>query len=215
MRRMIAFIILVSVFFAGCSSSSVPYTDQSDIPNAEFTTEGYFSTLDDNTLLIQDQKGLQIIDLTTKQIVKEISLVGNQGSDISGDIIVWSDLRNEKRNLEELGDIEKANSDIYIYNIKTGEQKQLTSDPSAQLSPKIWQNYVIWQDNRNDASKDYPGKWCLYLYDLNTGDEQVVTSTLAAHSTYNIHNFRIVWEDDRNNKASNDIWGGNNLPENN
>jgi hypothetical protein len=138
MRRIITFIILVSVFIAGCNRSGVPHSNQSEIPNVEFATEGYFSTLDNNTLLIQDQKGLQVIDLTTKQVVKEISSVGTHGFDISGDIIVWSDLRNENRNPEELGDIAKANSDIYMYNIKTGEQKQLTTDPSAQLFPKIY-----------------------------------------------------------------------------
>ena len=211
MKRTVIFLILVGLFITGCN----PSVDLSGIANVDFSSEGYFATLDEDTLLIQNGKGLQVINLTTKQVIKEITLVGPVGSDISGDIIVWSDFRNEKRSLEELGDIAMANSDIFVYNLKTGEQKQITTNPSAQLGPKIWQNYVVWQDNRNDAIKDYPGKWSLYLYDLNTGKEQLVTSTLAAHSTYNIRDFQVVWEDDRNNKATNIVRGGENLPENN
>jgi len=226
-RKIVALMVLVGIFITGCNQANIPPTDpinnvnnppgidQSAIPNVEFTTEGFCSAIDKDMLLVQNKNGLQVINLATKQVVKEISSVGTQGVDISGDIVVWSDLRNENRNLGELGDIAKANADIFMYNIKTGEQKQITTDPSAQLDPKIWQNYVIWQDNRNDSGKEYPGKWSLYLYDLNTGKEQVVTLTLAAHSTYNIHDFRVVWEDDRNNTASNNVRGGDNLPQNN
>ena len=219
--------VLVGIFITGCNQANDHPTDptnnvnnplridHSAIPSVEFTTEGFCSAIDKDMLLVQNKNGLQVINLATKQVVKEISSAGTQGADISGDIVVWSDLRNENRNLGELGDIAKANADIFMYNIKTGEQKQITTDSSAQLDPKIWQNYVIWQDNRNDSGKEYPGKWSLYLYDLNTGKEQVVTSTLAAHSTYNIHDLRVVWEDDKNNTASNNVRGGDNLPQNN
>ncbi|WP_425800915.1 hypothetical protein ACHOLT_11980 [Desulfitobacterium sp. Sab5] len=216
MKFIVIFVALVSLLVTGCNPSNSPSTFLNEKNNTiEFTIEGFSSAIDKDTLLIQSQNRLQVIDLTTKQVVKEIPSSVTMGFAISGDIVVWSDLRNENRSLRDLGDIEKANADIFMYNLKTGEQKQISTDPSAQLYPKIWQNYVIWQDNRNDTTKDYPGKWSLYLYDINTGKEQVVTSTLAAHSTYNIHDFRIVWEDDRNNKATNIVRGGDNLPENN
>lgn len=227
MRKIVAFIVLVAIFITGCNQANFhptdamnnvnnpPKIDLSAIQSVEFITEGFCSAIDKDMLLVQNKNRLQVINLATKQVVKEISSVGTQGADISGDIVVWSDLRNEKRDLGKLGDIAKANADIFMYNIKTGEQKQITTDSLAQLEPRIWQNYVIWQDNRKDSGKEYPGKWSLYLYDLNTGKEQVVTSTLAAHSTYNIHDFRVVWEDDRNNTASNNVRGGDNLPQNN
>lgn len=215
-KSIVIFVTLVSLLVTGCNRSNSSSTFLIEQNNTiEFTIEGFSSAIDKDTLLIQSQNGLQVIDLTTKQVVKEIPSSVTLGFDISGDIVVWSDLRNENRSLRDLGDIEKANADIFMYNLKTGEQKQISTDPSAQLSPKIWQNYVIWQDNRNDTTKDYPGKCSLYLYDLNTGKEEVVTSTLAAHSTYNIHDFRVVWEDDRNNKATRIVRGGDNVPENN
>jgi len=111
---------------------------------------------------------------------------------ISNDIIAWSDLRNEKRDVDQLGDLKKTNADIFIYNLKTGEQKQITKDLGTQMNPKIWGNFVIWQDNREDIAKEYPGKWSLYLYDLDTGREQMITSTLSPYATYNIRDFHIV-----------------------
>jgi beta propeller repeat protein len=102
-----------------------------------------------------------------------------------------------------------------MYDLKTLTQIQVTTDLSSQMNPKIWGNYIIWQDSRNDTVKDYPGKWNLYLYNISTGKETLICDTLAAHSTINISDNKIVWEDERNFKGENGIRGGDNLPENN
>jgi beta propeller repeat protein len=187
-------------------------------PVVEFSIEGYDSALDGNHLLIYDSAEIKLIDLTQKKLVNEISLPSPawvSGIDISGDIIVWSDLRNEKTDPSALEDIGEANADIFLYNFKTKEQKQITSELSAQINPKIWGNYLVWQDNRNDVSKEYPGRWSLYLYNIDTGKEKLITSTLAPHAAFDIRDNQIVWEDERNFKGTNEIRGGENIPQNN
>jgi beta propeller repeat protein len=102
-----------------------------------------------------------------------------------------------------------------MYNIKTSKQLQITNDLSSQMNPRVWGNYIIWQDSRNDPVKDYPGRWSLYLYDINSEKEKLICNTLAAHSTINISDNKIVWEDERNFKGEDGIRGGDNVPENN
>jgi beta propeller repeat protein len=217
LRKVIASIIAAGMFITGCNEPSVQQAEIS-IPPIAYVAEGTGTALDGDTLLIEGNNSLKVVNLKKKQEVLEIhipSKYGSLGFDIFNNIVVWSDLRNEKRDIEQLGEFEKANADIFLYNLKTGEQKQITKNSSVQMNPKIWGNYIVWQDNRNDFSKDYPGRWNLYMYDLTTGKEQTITSTLSAHATYGIDDFRIVWEDDRNNKASDMIRGGDNVPENN
>jgi len=83
------------------------------------------------------------------------------------------------------------------------------------MQPKLWKNFLVYADNRNDKVKSYPGRWSLYLYDLNSSKEKLITSTLSAHGEYNIRDNKIVWEDDRNFKGSDTLRGGDNVPENN
>jgi beta propeller repeat protein len=53
---------------------------------------------------------------------------------LSGNNVVW---RNDATNI-----------DVFTQNLKTGEQAQLTTHPSAQYAPSIWGNRVVWSDNR-------------------------------------------------------------------
>jgi hypothetical protein len=81
-------------------------------------------------LLVHGLNQLQVIDLTTQQPIHEISSVRYVGADISGDIVVWSDLQNEQKSLADISDIDKAKADIYMVNLKTGKQSRITTDSS-------------------------------------------------------------------------------------
>ena len=71
---------------------------------------------------------------------------------IDGDYIVYEDNRS--------GGVR----DIYLYNITTGEEIPLTSDPQvSSIRPDISGDRVVWQDNRN-------GNWDIYIYDISRPD---------------------------------------------
>ncbi|TEB10761.1 hypothetical protein [Pelotomaculum propionicicum] len=140
-------------------------------------------------------------EYTVPTIGKHIS-----GFDIEGKNVVWADLRSETRNpvqTEPSGKFtynqSKLNWDIFLYNLETREKKQLTYNPAAQRNPRIWQHYVVWEDNRHDTTDDYYGIWNVYLYDLKSGKETRITRGEYDHTHPRIRDGKIVWRDNRNN----------------
>jgi beta propeller repeat protein len=193
-------------------------TDISSPSKIEYNFDAFYGELDGDTIAICSLNSIQIFDLKNNKLIKELPIskeYGILGLDISGEIVTWAEIDPQSIKNSESRDFEKEDSNIFIYNYKTYEKKQITKDVFEQSNPKVWNNYLIWRDNRDDKTKEYPGKWSLYLYDLSTGVEKRITSTLAAHATYSISNDKVVWEDERNFKGTNIIRGGDNLPENN
>ena len=77
---------------------------------------------------------------------------GSRQPDVSGDWIVYQNGRN-------------GNSDIFAYQISTGNEIQITTNSANQYSPRISGNLIVWKDYRDDpVEQDYAD---LYGYDLN------------------------------------------------
>jgi uncharacterized repeat protein (TIGR01451 family) len=76
---------------------------------------------------------------------------------ISGRKVVWADDRNCTSG-------NSGNSDIYIYDIITGTEKQVCTAEGDQENPCIMNDKIVWQDNRN-------GKWNIYLFALDSSEE--------------------------------------------
>src|SRR5207249_2526812 len=72
------------------------------------------------------------------------------GLAISGDRIVWWDSRN-------------GNSNIYMFDLATGTERQIRTDPDDQRahSPAISGDRIVWPDSRNGNSD-------IYMFDLAT-----------------------------------------------
>ena len=66
-------------------------------------------------------------------------------------------------------DDRSGNLDIYLYDLKKNEEKQLTANSSDQKYPFIYDNKVVYMDNRN-------GNWDIYMYNLDTKSERQITS---------------------------------------
>ncbi|MCD1296122.1 hypothetical protein CUJ83_14050 [Methanocella sp. CWC-04] len=76
-----------------------------------------------------------------------ISSVGKQyNADIYGSKVVYDDSRI-------------GNWNIYIYDLRTGQEKWLTYETHDQLNPHIYGNKVVYLDNRN-------GGWDVYMIDI-------------------------------------------------
>jgi len=71
--------------------------------------------------------------------------------DIYGDRIVWSDERN--------------GSDIYMYDLSTKKETQITTNGSTPHDPAIYGNRIIWEDYGNYLTNN------IYMYDLSTKKE--------------------------------------------
>ncbi|MGB9939059.1 PKD domain-containing protein [Methanosarcina sp.] len=99
----------------------------------------------------------------------------NDHPDIYGDRIVWSDQRNEY-----------GHPDIYVYDLSTQRETQITHSGSA-LSPTIYGDRIVWSEGRNNSRN-------IYMYDLSTQQETQISQSLSASSPA-IYGDKIVWSD--------------------
>jgi beta propeller repeat protein len=86
-----------------------------------------------------------------------------------------------------------SNKRIVIYNITTGETRQIppTGLLFDQTKPKISGNYIVWEDTRN--RNPYTD---IYLYDLTDDSERLLTpGSPGSKLMPAVYNDRIVWED--------------------
>ncbi len=98
--------------------------------------------------------------------------------DIYGDKIVFLDNRN-------------GNCDIYMYDLSTFSETQITTNASDQWDPAIYGDRIVWMDKRN-------GNADIYMYDLSTSKETQITTNASDQMDPAIYGDRIVWEDFRN-----------------
>ena len=109
-----------------------------------------------------------------------------QNPDIYGDRIVWQDSRNGGS--ENYWD-PPGNWDIYMYDISTQKEIQITTNESHQINPAIYGDKIVWQDSRN-------GNQDIYLYDLSTSTEIRITNNSYDQIEPDIYEDRIVWVED-------------------
>ena len=98
---------------------------------------------------------------------------------LSGDRVVWMDFRN-------------GNFDIYMHDLTTGLEYQITTHPSDELWPAISGDRIVWVDLRNGRG---PGNWDIYMYDITTGVEMPIGTAPLGFGVPAISGDRIVWSD--------------------
>jgi beta propeller repeat protein len=106
--------------------------------------------------------GIAWADLRTGE-VHEVVHVSSQAigdPSVSGSRIVWADDRS-------------GNYDVYLYDVRTGEQRQITTDPAGQFNAQISGSLIVWEDSRNSQSHYFPEN-DVYLFDLVTNTESPV-----------------------------------------
>lgn len=109
---------------------------------------------------------------------------------IYGDRIVWADLRNSVVNWKLPGNGSGIKSDIYMYDLLTKKENQITTSGSAG-SPDIYDNRIVWTDTRSNEKSD------IYMYDISTKKQiQITTNKSAAVPV--IYGNNVAWMDYRN-----------------
>jgi len=76
--------------------------------------------------------------------------------DVYDDRIVWQDDRN-------------GNRDIYMYDLSTKKETQITTNTSGKWDPAIYSDRIVWTDDRD-------GNYDIYMYDLSTKKETQISN---------------------------------------
>lgn len=124
---------------------------------------------------------LSVYDISTAekfQITKNVS--EDSIPAIYEDKIVWHNSRN-------------GVSDIYMYNLSTSTEYQITSNKKA-LYPGIYADRIVWAESRNGNSN-------IYMYNLSTSKETQITNSEFQQSNPAIYGDNIVWESDRGGQS--------------
>ncbi len=214
-RKAIVVLIAIGILFTACTKS-FEISGNSDVNSkilneVYYTTSGFYAKLSGNYLVVVE-KGLKVINLNTKKVIKQID-VANNGFDIYGTKIVWSAYSGKRKQDNESHEVK--NMDIFLYDIVNNKTKQITASSTGKVEPKIWGDYIVWQDNRNDSIKDDYSEWDIYLYNMSTKQEKQITTAPGIHTRPSINDYKIVWEDGRNFTGNMGLRWGENVPENN
>ena len=62
--------------------------------------------------------------------------------------------------------------DVYMYNISTKKETQITTGGRAINRPAIYGNRIVWDDWRNE-------NYDIYMYDLSTKKETQITNNAS------------------------------------
>jgi beta propeller repeat protein len=205
-------IVLVSFLLSSCSEGGTSTIET--IPKTEITTLPVLKEREFignksaiyGDLIVYENNYLSVVNLMTQEAVAYPPIKGRvNGFDIYGDYIVWSDNRNA---VESHADMEHQNWDVFLYDIKSEKTSQITSEPVAQLRPRIWDNYVVWMENNEHEN------WTIVLFDLKTSQQRRITKGDGSHTWPDIDSGVVVWEDGRNVEEAS-MRNGVNNPNNN
>ncbi|WP_269849699.1 TolB family protein [Methanosarcina horonobensis] len=121
----------------------------------------------------------------------ETQITANNSSqsnpDIYGECIVWQDDRNGYYDPY----VYEPNWDIYMYDLSSSTETQITTSESNQSRPAIYGDRIVWTDDRN-------GNYDIYMYNISTSTETQITTNGSNQSDPEIYGDQIVWTDDRN-----------------
>ena len=99
---------------------------------------------------------------------------------IWADKIVYMDERN-------------GNLDIYLFNLSSGKEEPLVTEPHHQSYPDIYEDKVVYADMRNGNSD-------IYLYNLSTGIETAICTNPATQWRPHVYGDRVIWIDNRSGR---------------
>ena len=120
-----------------------------------------------------ENSDIYMYDLFTS---KETQITINESNQYSpaiyGDRIVWEDERNGI--LDEFGSI--GNYDIYMYNISTSTETQITTNTADQVEPFIYGNRIFWIDKRSGYSGTHRNS-DIYMFTISGEENEINTPT--------------------------------------
>ena len=89
-----------------------------------------------------------------------------------------------------------SSSSIHGAKAVSISEQQITFDSGHQGAPAIYEDRVVWMDQRNSNATST--NWDIYMYDLSTDDLTQITDNPSSQEHPAIYGDIIVWEDQRN-----------------
>ena len=86
---------------------------------------------------------------------------------------------------DPLGSVTQNDENFTVY------KAAIVTNPANQRAPDIWEDVVVWSDDRN-------GNWDIYGLNLATGKEFPICTHPADQFQPHIYGNTIIWRDDRN-----------------
>ncbi|UCE37617.1 MAG: FG-GAP repeat protein [Thermoplasmata archaeon] len=121
---------------------------------------------------------IEDVEASDNEVRISWSTIGNERPAIYGDRIAWHNGGS-------------PGEDIFVYDLETDTEIQLTNEPETQWSARIHGDRIVWQDQRNFNDD-------IYLYDFSNETEMRITSDGGYQGYPDIYGDIIVWHDDRN-----------------
>ena len=138
--------------------------------------------------LVREADKIYVFDLQTG----EETVLGGEGRwlshpAVSGSTVVWG----EKNITSTLG------TDIYAYDMATGQVFTITHRAGGQMKPVIEGEWIVYKNRVIDDPRDLIAD--IYLHNITTGEDRLLgTNRFAADATeevYAIANGRVVWNE--------------------
>lgn len=146
---------------------------QVKIKLAENIDGGNSFAVSDNYIIlserIDDLYHLKLYNISTHQAIVIEMLDSPQDLSISGDRIVWWDQRND-------------NADVYLYDISTQQETQVTADLGNDRWAKIFGNKIVWEREDN-----------IYMYDIEIKEEITIADSIFKENRIKISEDNIVF----------------------
>jgi len=109
-----------------------------------------------------------MLNLTTNEVIPvNESLSAKGGLAMNGDHIVWYSY-NEKRDGTE--------TSIYLYDLSTGKETVVWSDPGFQSQTTLSEKYIAWTDSHNPLSIPRPLSQ-IHIYTISDGTTRAIPAT--------------------------------------
>ena len=121
----------------------------------------------------------------TESILSVATWTSNQETPaVWEDRVVWADRR------EYIEDSHNYQSDIFMYNITSGVEARITSTTYDELSPDIWDNYLVWQES---DQTEYDTE--IILFNLTSNERIQLTNDTRYQYYPKIWGDAVIWQD--------------------
>ena len=153
-----------------------------------------------NLIVWQDERNgdenadIYMYDLSTSKETRITKSGSAMDPAIYGNRIVWMDGRNGGSLDADSWPV--GNWDIYMYDLSTSTEYQITTNELMQKDPDIYGDRVVWTDERNGNSD-------IYMQNLSTSKQIRITTNASEQYHPKIYSNTIMWEDLRNGNDEN------------
>ncbi|MEK6871862.1 MAG: S8 family serine peptidase, partial [Nanoarchaeota archaeon] len=139
-------------------------------------------------LYYKDEKNQIWIEIAsgTNPVTNAVLYAGFDTSQFTGDYNQFK--------LEAFNSFEEKSEYYSLVTTLNDSHRQITISKDSQFDPVIYENIIVWTDNRNNENYD------IYMYDLLTNKEIQVTTDHYIQVNPSIYENKIVYIDSRNEK---------------